>query len=217
MSKASTQLLEQGTQTPSPAPDLIPAETKTSTENSHWDRYSKWGHFSVTLGDCLLFESDGKGVRVWLFRSESAFSKYRGIGNPEIGFGRRGIRRWLCGLRGQYDPRGQAVQHTEPARKHPGLNRVLPQPRPSVTVTAVPVRLQLSCSSTAVPPVSRFGVMDAYTRVRSCVQGEAQAKWSYQRRLFVFNRGLLDYLGGLKCILEREPLERLVQHAKSGS
>lgn len=26
-------------------------------------------------------------------------------------------------------------------------------------------------------------------------QGEAQAKWSYQRQFFVFNRGLLDYLG----------------------
>jgi hypothetical protein len=47
MSKASTELLEQGTQTPSPAPDLIPAETKKSTENLHWDRYSKRGHFST--------------------------------------------------------------------------------------------------------------------------------------------------------------------------
>ena len=28
MRKASTALLEQGTQTPSPAPDLIPVETK---------------------------------------------------------------------------------------------------------------------------------------------------------------------------------------------
>ena len=28
MNKASTRLPEQGTQTPSPAPDLIPAETK---------------------------------------------------------------------------------------------------------------------------------------------------------------------------------------------
>jgi hypothetical protein len=28
MRKASTELLEQGTQTPSPAPDLIPAETE---------------------------------------------------------------------------------------------------------------------------------------------------------------------------------------------
>jgi len=34
----------QGTQTPSPAPDLIPAETRT--ENSHWDWYSERGHFS---------------------------------------------------------------------------------------------------------------------------------------------------------------------------
>jgi hypothetical protein len=42
MRKASTRLLEQGTQTPSPAPDLIPAET--STENLHWDWYSKQGH-----------------------------------------------------------------------------------------------------------------------------------------------------------------------------
>src|SRR6266404_2285929 len=45
MRKASTALLEQGTQTPSPAPDLIPAVTKTSTENLHWDWYSKRGHF----------------------------------------------------------------------------------------------------------------------------------------------------------------------------
>jgi hypothetical protein len=43
MRKACTALLEQGTQTPSPAPDLIPAET--STENLHRDWYSKRGHF----------------------------------------------------------------------------------------------------------------------------------------------------------------------------
>src|SRR5438552_13748420 len=45
MRKASTALLEQGTQTPSPAPELIPAVTKTSTENLHWDWYTKRGHF----------------------------------------------------------------------------------------------------------------------------------------------------------------------------
>src|SRR5207237_5921182 len=45
MKKASTRLLEQETQTPSPAPDLIPAES--STENLHWDWYSKRGHFSI--------------------------------------------------------------------------------------------------------------------------------------------------------------------------
>src|SRR5438034_9687254 len=44
MRKTSTWLLEQGTQTPSPAPDLIPAETRT--ENSHWDWYSERGHFT---------------------------------------------------------------------------------------------------------------------------------------------------------------------------
>jgi hypothetical protein len=44
MRKASTVLLEQGTQTPSPAPDLIPAETLT--ENLHWDWYRKRGHFN---------------------------------------------------------------------------------------------------------------------------------------------------------------------------
>ena len=47
MRKASTALLEQGTQTPSPAPDLIPAQT--STQNLHWDWYSKWGHFNTRL------------------------------------------------------------------------------------------------------------------------------------------------------------------------
>jgi hypothetical protein len=47
MRKASTALLEQGTQTPSPAPDLIPAET--TTENLHWDWYSKRGHFILKL------------------------------------------------------------------------------------------------------------------------------------------------------------------------
>src|SRR5438094_10356540 len=47
MKKASTRLLEQETQTPSPAPDLIPAES--STENLHWDWYSKRGHFTCTL------------------------------------------------------------------------------------------------------------------------------------------------------------------------
>jgi hypothetical protein len=45
MRKASTALLEQGTQTPSPAPDLIPAES--STENLHWDWYRKRGHLSL--------------------------------------------------------------------------------------------------------------------------------------------------------------------------
>jgi AbrB family looped-hinge helix DNA binding protein len=55
----------------------------------------------VCAGDRLLFESDGKGIRVRPVRSKSTFSKYRGIGNPEIGSGRRSIGRWLRELRGQ--------------------------------------------------------------------------------------------------------------------
>ena len=45
MRKASSELLEQGIQAPSPAPDLIPA--KSSTENLHSGWYSKRGHFSI--------------------------------------------------------------------------------------------------------------------------------------------------------------------------
>lgn len=55
----------------------------------------------VRAGDRLLFESDSKGVRVRPGRSKSAFSKYRGIGNPGIGSGRKSISRWLRSLRGQ--------------------------------------------------------------------------------------------------------------------
>jgi len=50
MRKATTGMLEQGTQTPSPAPDLIPAET--STENLHWDWYTKRGHFRRLMIAC---------------------------------------------------------------------------------------------------------------------------------------------------------------------
>ena len=55
----------------------------------------------VRTGDKLLFESDGKGIRVRPVRSTSAFSKYRGIGNPGISSGRKSIRKWLRGMRGQ--------------------------------------------------------------------------------------------------------------------
>lgn len=55
----------------------------------------------VRTGEKLLFESDGKGVRVRPVRSRSAFSKYRGIGNPEIATGRKSIDKWLRAIRGQ--------------------------------------------------------------------------------------------------------------------
>jgi AbrB family looped-hinge helix DNA binding protein len=55
----------------------------------------------VRAGDKLLFEDDETGVRVRPVRSRSTFSKYRGIGNPGIGPGRKGIARWLREMRGE--------------------------------------------------------------------------------------------------------------------
>ena len=55
----------------------------------------------VRAGDRLVFETDGRGIRVRAARTRSAFSKYRGIGNPEMGTGRRNIARWLRNLRGE--------------------------------------------------------------------------------------------------------------------
>jgi AbrB family looped-hinge helix DNA binding protein len=55
----------------------------------------------VRVGDRLMFESDDNGIRVRPVRSQSAFSKYRGIGNPRIGSGRKDISRWLREMRGE--------------------------------------------------------------------------------------------------------------------
>jgi AbrB family looped-hinge helix DNA binding protein len=55
----------------------------------------------VRAGDKLMFEDDETGVRVRPVRSQSTFSKYRGIGNPGIGPGRKGIARWLREMRGE--------------------------------------------------------------------------------------------------------------------
>ena len=48
MSKANTGMLEQGIQTPSPAPDLIPAGR--STENLHRDWNYERGHIKGRNG-----------------------------------------------------------------------------------------------------------------------------------------------------------------------
>jgi bifunctional DNA-binding transcriptional regulator/antitoxin component of YhaV-PrlF toxin-antitoxin module len=56
---------------------------------------------AVQVGDLLLFENDSKSVRVRPARNQSAFSKYRAIGNPEIKSGRKSISRWLRKMRGQ--------------------------------------------------------------------------------------------------------------------
>ena len=55
----------------------------------------------VRAGDRLQFEEDGDGVRVTAVRKESPFGKYRGIGTPGIGKGRKAIQKWLRDLRGE--------------------------------------------------------------------------------------------------------------------
>jgi AbrB family looped-hinge helix DNA binding protein len=55
----------------------------------------------VRPGDELLFEDDGKGVRVHPVRMKSPFEKYRGIGNPGMRSGRGSVLRWIRELRGQ--------------------------------------------------------------------------------------------------------------------
>jgi hypothetical protein len=53
----------------------------------------------VQSGDSLIFQADKDGVRVKAARAGSPFAKYRGIGNPDIGTGRKAIARWLRNLR----------------------------------------------------------------------------------------------------------------------
>ena len=55
----------------------------------------------VRAGDRLLFEGDENGVRVRPVRTKSPFAKFKGIGNPEIASGRKGIIRWVREVRGR--------------------------------------------------------------------------------------------------------------------
>ena len=54
----------------------------------------------VRPGDKLEFEDNGNGVQVTAVRKDSVFEKYRGIGTPGIGKGRKAIQKWLRELRG---------------------------------------------------------------------------------------------------------------------
>lgn len=55
----------------------------------------------VTTGDRLAFEQHESGMRVVPIRTESPFERYRGIGNPGMGSGRRAILKALRELRGE--------------------------------------------------------------------------------------------------------------------
>lgn len=55
----------------------------------------------VKPGDKVEFEDTGGVVQVKAVREGSVFEKYRGIGTPGIGKGRKGIQKWLRELRGE--------------------------------------------------------------------------------------------------------------------
>ncbi len=60
----------------------------------------------VQTGDRVVFENlkleNGEtGILVRPVRTQSTFSKYRGIGNPGIGAGRKGLADWIKELRGE--------------------------------------------------------------------------------------------------------------------
>ena len=54
----------------------------------------------LRAGDSLLFEQKGSEVRITPVRTESPFEKYRGIGNPGIPSGRKGVIRYIRRMRG---------------------------------------------------------------------------------------------------------------------
>jgi AbrB family looped-hinge helix DNA binding protein len=54
----------------------------------------------VKPGDKIVFERDGDEVRVRPVREKSVFAKYRGIGNPGLPAGRKGIIKAVKDFRG---------------------------------------------------------------------------------------------------------------------
>ena len=55
----------------------------------------------IRPGDKVEFEEDGAGFRVRPVRTEDPFEKYRGIGTPGIGRGRKAVLRWFRRMRGR--------------------------------------------------------------------------------------------------------------------
>jgi AbrB family looped-hinge helix DNA binding protein len=55
----------------------------------------------VRAGDKLEFETKGTGCSVRPVRAEDPFEKFRGIGTPGIGRGRKAVLRWSRQMRGR--------------------------------------------------------------------------------------------------------------------
>jgi len=68
---------------------------------------------------------------------------------------------------------------------------------------------------TSVPPISRFGVLeaDAHGKVERFAE-KPRANGLISAGFFVLNRRIFDYLTGPECVLEREPMERLAREGQ---
>jgi glucose-1-phosphate cytidylyltransferase len=68
---------------------------------------------------------------------------------------------------------------------------------------------------TTVRPFYRFGILDGdgEDRVLNFVEKPQLDDW-ISAGFLVFNRQVFDYLSGDKCVLEREPLERLAHEGE---
>jgi len=67
------------------------------------------------------------------------------------------------------------------------------------------------------PPSHHLSLRSARSRCPgpgAALHGKTEGEWLDQRGFFVFNRRVLDYLGGPECMLEREPLERLAREGE---
>ena len=57
----------------------------------------------MRAGNRVVFEETKDGMRISAVRKESPFAKYRGIGTPGIGKGRKAVDKWMRELRGYED------------------------------------------------------------------------------------------------------------------
>lgn len=55
----------------------------------------------VRAGDRLEFEKEGNAVRVRPVHTRSVFAKYRGIGTPGIGRGKKAVVKYIRKMRGR--------------------------------------------------------------------------------------------------------------------
>jgi AbrB family looped-hinge helix DNA binding protein len=55
----------------------------------------------VKPGDTLIFEMNGKGATLLPEDPRGAFEKYRGIGTPGIGSGKKAVLAWVREIRGE--------------------------------------------------------------------------------------------------------------------